>query len=460
MKYQRLFLLCCIFIASLLPKSGFSCTTFCLDNSDQLVVGKNFDWTIGEALIIINKRNVSKTAALNPDWVEEQPASWISKYGSVTFNPWGREFPFSGINESGLVVSAMGLGGSEYPAPDARPCITANQWIQYQLDNFETAQEVIASDTQLRISHNDHTPYHFLVCDRTADCVSIEFLGGEMVYHTRETMPVKVLTNRPYAYCIEYWEKDEIPITDYSTSIERFITAAEMLANYDQSSSGPVTEYAFNILSHLTWFAPTQWSIVYDMQSRRINFQTLDNKQVRYLDVSSFDFSCSTPVTVLDVKEDLAGDVSGNFVDYTYEINRELIEKTYSSMYDLPEEVLDALAHYPETTVCTEIDCFIATAAYGSPLETQVEILREFRDRFLLNNMLGNTFVRLYHTYSPPIAHFIAGHDIVRALVRIVLLPTIGLSWTALKLGSASVLMLLSLLTLLIVITAIKRKTV
>ena len=79
--------------------------------------------------------------------------------------------------------------------------------------------------------------------------------------------------------------------------------------------------------------------------------------------------------------------------------------------------------------------CFIATAAYGSLMEPHVKILRDFRDRFLLANAFGKGFVRLYYTYSPPLADFIAKHDALRAIVRVGLLPIVGLSWVALKFG-------------------------
>jgi len=105
-----------------------------------------------------------------------------------------------------------------------------------------------------------------------------------------------------------------------------------------------------------------------------------------------------------------------------------------------------ALAHYPETTVCTELDCFIATAAYGSPIEPQIKVLREFRDRFLLDNTIGKTFVKLYNTHSPPLADFIARHDNLRKVVRLGLLPMVSMSWVVLKLGLAPTLLLIFLL--------------
>jgi hypothetical protein len=89
--------------------------------------------------------------------------------------------------------------------------------------------------------------------------------------------------------------------------------------------------------------------------------------------------------------------------------------------------------------------CFIATAAYGSMMEPHVKILRDFRDRFLLGNMVGKGFVRLYYTYSPPIADFIAKHDSLKAMVRISLLPVVGVSWITLKIGPLSTVALMLL---------------
>ena len=92
-----------------------------------------------------------------------------------------------------------------------------------------------------------------------------------------------------------------------------------------------------------------------------------------------------------------------------------------------------------EGTKCAADDdgggCFIATAAYGSMMAPHVNILRDFRDRILLQNSIGKGFVGLYYTYSPPIADFIAKHDNMKAFIRISLLPVVGMSWVALKVG-------------------------
>ncbi len=62
--------------------------------------------------------------------------------------------------------------------------------------------------------------------------------------------------------------------------------------------------------------------------------------------------------------------------------------------------------------------CFIATAAYGTDAAREIEILREFRDEILLRNSLGYRFVSFYYRTSPPLADFIAKHDVLRAIVR------------------------------------------
>ena len=69
--------------------------------------------------------------------------------------------------------------------------------------------------------------------------------------------------------------------------------------------------------------------------------------------------------------------------------------------------------------------CFIATAAYGTPTAKQIDVLRAFRDEVLLKSTVGSQFVSLYYRFSPPIANFIAEHELLRTLVRELLVDPI-----------------------------------
>jgi hypothetical protein len=69
--------------------------------------------------------------------------------------------------------------------------------------------------------------------------------------------------------------------------------------------------------------------------------------------------------------------------------------------------------------------CFIATAAWGSPLDPHVQMLRDFRDRYLMTNAAGRLFVDTYYRLSPPIAAFIAPRPLLRAVVRAALTPIV-----------------------------------
>lgn len=79
--------------------------------------------------------------------------------------------------------------------------------------------------------------------------------------------------------------------------------------------------------------------------------------------------------------------------------------------------------------------CFISTAAFGSPLAKEVEVFRQFRNEYLLNNKLGVDFVKAYYKYSPPLADVIVQHEGLRILSRIILYPVLIFSYLSLKLG-------------------------
>jgi len=363
-----LFFFTCI---CLITPDAQACTTFCINHAGQTIVGTNFDFIEGNGYVFTNKRGVLKTGLTNPDR-NLASLQWTSQYGSMTFNWWGREFPYTGINEGGLVVSSLGLRQTEYPPPDSQPAILAAQWVQYCLDNCRTVKEVIKDISRISMVPPFGTlgKLHYIICDKTGDSAVIEYLNGKLVCYTQKSLPVKVLTNTDYAKSIDCLKTGEIPVPDHISSIDRFIRTAKFIQDQKFKGESFNIDLAFETLalSHMgeitevdgetiRSYIVTEWSIVYDIENLKVYYKTFFNHKIRHFNLSSFDFSCKTAVKALDLHKDITGDASGFFIDYSMKLNKDFLNKFQSILPKINKEygnTLNRIIDYPQTTSCKQ----------------------------------------------------------------------------------------------------------
>lgn len=304
--------------------SAVACSTFLLSKNGTHVFGRNYDWGTGNGMMMVNARRVVKTSFSQE---EGNTISWTSTYGSVTFNQFGKEFPHGGMNEKGLVVELMWLNETVYPKADSRAAVNGLQWIQYQLDNCATIEEVIATDKKIRINRTGAAPLHYLVADSRGHAATIEFIDGRMVVHQGDKLSYPVLTNTPYEDAAQIVKEGHAKGLDNSE--QRFTTACSMVRQYQlgNSQQKPV-DYAFNILDKIAQPGYTKWSIVYDITNLQvycITDQRTQRKQVAFGDIN---FSCNGSFTALNLDSPLKGNVAKSFTSLSFEQNLALIKRS------------------------------------------------------------------------------------------------------------------------------------
>lgn len=305
---------------------GLACTTVAIFEKDRAVIAHNFDWYPSEGLIFINKRNVGKMS-----WLGSQGVSWASKYGSVTFSQFMRDTAVTGANEKGLMGALLILRGSRYPSADQRKTVNNSEWMQYNLDNFSTVAEVVANAERLRVV--GRTPLHYFFADASGDAAVIEFLDGRQLIHHGEDMPVKALANSTYSRSMAAYRRfrrtgvspaEEAKQTGVLppgfTSLDRFVRGASERPKI----SDPIAR-GFSVLNKVKQ-GNTRWQLVYDLTNGEIHFKTNTNPKLRYIRLTDFDFSCRTPVKILDITASGSGNMRDAFVNYSRMANRALVE--------------------------------------------------------------------------------------------------------------------------------------
>jgi choloylglycine hydrolase len=210
----------------------------------------------------------------------------------------------------------------------------------------------------------------------TGNTASVEFLKGKMVVHTGDQLAVPTLTNNTYEESLSYAKHiDPQKARSGNTSLDLFTRAAHETEEFEKQtlSERQAVAYAFEVLSDVAqtdakrfeeafkaqntpvknW---TQWSIVYDQKRDKIYFRTLQSPQIKMIDIRAFDYSCGTPVKLLDINAGDEGDVTAKFTNYTRKANRDLIERSFSGtgfLKDVTARARFYMASYPESFKCT-----------------------------------------------------------------------------------------------------------
>jgi len=116
----------------------------------------------------------------------------------------------------------------------------------------------------------------------------------------------------------------------------------------------------------------------------------------------------------------------GSLVGRREQLGTDMAEETSSQYYTcLVHE--DCFVKLFEKGPPQKAGCFIATAAYGSPLANEVKTLREFRDHILLPRAWGRAVIRFYERYSLPFARIVSSRREARWLVQLGLRPLLGM---------------------------------
>ncbi|NRB64243.1 MAG: DUF2141 domain-containing protein [Saprospiraceae bacterium] len=268
-----------LFIA-LLYNQMSACSAYFYNNDNKLLA-KNFDWHSGEGYIIKNVKGQVKYAY---GFRNSNVAKWTSKYGSITFNQIGKEFPYGGINEKGLVIEQLWLSNSQYKENNNEE-ISELEWIQYQLDNYATIDEVIKHVDDLTIKPN--ASIHFILADKTGSSTVIEFISGNVVIN-RQDGAIQVVTNSTYRSSLLYYNKTKDVDISSRKSLDRYCILRDSLTTHSLTVNNAFEK--LNLVKETGDNYKTYWSIVYDIDNLEVHFKSYNTENIKTIFLADLDF--------------------------------------------------------------------------------------------------------------------------------------------------------------------------
>ncbi len=261
---------------------------------------------------------------------------WTSRYGSMTFNCFGKDLPVFGVNEKGLMIAELAFSQLKPGKllPGEKPIIWM-AWEQYILDRFATVDEALDDITKSKLGIQLDSHQFFISDARGKSGVVTCDAQGNFKVFRGNTLPHPLV-------CNGYPETDPNQLKNYlafggkqeMTSFRpfgvsdfgrRYANGVHLLEAYTpKAQCAPA--YAWMMLEVLN---PGEWQLVFDAQARRVAFRTARNKQIKWVDFDDVRFGTDNPTLVLDIQTEPEGDALGRFVPLTPESHLTRLRPSY-----------------------------------------------------------------------------------------------------------------------------------
>ena len=269
-----------LLISIFIYQISIACSAFYF-NGENKIFAKNFDWGFGQGYLIKNIRGQQKYAY---GFRGNNVAGWTSKFGSITFNQNGKEFPYGGINEKGLVVEQLWLGNTEYQENNNKT-ISELEWIQYQLDNYEKVDEVIENINSLTIK--PIARIHYFLADKNGVSAVIDFVNGD-VKIDRKQDKFQVITNETSEDSKKYYDFNKDINPNSRSHFDRYCILRNNLNVENLSISESFKK--LNLVKEDEPNYKSYWSIVYDINKLEFYFKSVDNSEIKKVSLKDFSF--------------------------------------------------------------------------------------------------------------------------------------------------------------------------
>lgn len=284
---MKLLITISILFSTLMYSQNFHCSAFVLNGKYQLLC-KNLDWEFGNGILVVNPSELLKRSIYD----DEGKNTWRSRHLSITFNHFGVNQPLEGMNDAGLAIEELSVWPVMYPDLEDKIELTEFEWIQFQLDNYSTVEEVILNIEKTMI-RKFYFGLHYIILDKSGSAAIIEFIEGSPKIYQRDSLPFQALTNNTYSELIKYSmirPNEKSVQFDVNTSQDRFLIIKNLIEELEHKKSVFTYLDAFAILDSIT-VTDTKWSIVYNTSELKIHFNTFFNNNISTISLNDFNTS-------------------------------------------------------------------------------------------------------------------------------------------------------------------------